>query len=671
MARLRRLLKRPRLRSEPLDVLSLREGRPGERVLIRDDADNRASAFDAARRPLRPVSAFALLFAPIAVLAILDLLCRLHLATLLELDHDPIARAAALRAAGLGVCKDLFFVLPAYAVFALAPRSATLRLTHVAFAAAIAILAGDVVYFYITLEHVEPVLFVNINRHSVVGMLTAWNALLVAVGAVALFALTRLNGSLLARARMGGPLRWAPGVVSALWVLAGLPLVRAAHAEMPPADRSLDRFLNETRNAYLEKVSDPIVGNLFAAIRASTRLESSLAQETVEAYTPEERAVLESLGLFGADAPGGDAAPAQVPEIRRIALLILESLPAAYLHHYNPRVPKEATRFLDGLLSRHPHSDRYYTSNMPSDWGLNSMFLSRLRPDWKGGRESLLSALRDALGFESYYVRGVSKHYGNELATYPRLFQMDHYYAFEELDDRYDVTWRSSWGFNNEVVYAEGIRILRENRDRRVFVALKTIDLHQPGPFQGFPREHLPEALQQRGVGLFNALYWADYCVRGFFEKLDGQGLFDEHTLVVVTSDHTPHPGVAYKEAVPPQEYQRLGRLPLIFVTRNPGALPALDPTAFASQVDLAPTLLALLGVRKPSGMVGRSLFDADARAFSVGVYRDTFYYGSETRSFTEDVSSEAAPATLRNRAIARWLRNLDASGESKRANAY
>ena len=45
-------------------------------------------------------------------------------------------------------------------------------------------------------------------------------------------------------------------------------------------------------------------------------------------------------------------------------------------------------------------------------------------------------------------------------------------------------------------------------------------------------------------MGLFNALAWADYCLRTFFEKLERNQLFDDHTLVVVTSDHTPHPGV-------------------------------------------------------------------------------------------------------------------------------
>ena len=455
------------------------------------DAGSMAPAPGAPRRSARPALACALLFAPVALLATLDFLCRLHLASLLELDHDPVTRAAAIRAAGFGVAKDLFFVLPAYALFALVPRVATLRLTHAAFGLAIAILAGDLVYFYITLEHVEPVLFVNINRHSILGTLTPWNALLVATGAVGLFALSRLNGRLLAGTETSPPWRGTPVLFAAAWIAAGVPLVGAASAEMPHSEGTLDRFLNQSRNAYLSKVSDPILGNLFAAVARATRIEQSLAQRPFEAYTPDERAVLEDLALLAADAP--ERGPAPAPEIRRIAILILESLPAAYLHHYNPRVPAEATPFVDGLLSRYPHSDRFFTSNMPSDWGLNSMFLSRLRPDWSGGRPSLLSVLRESLGFESYYVRGVSKHYGNELATYSRLFQMDHYFAFEELDERYDAPWRSSWGFNNEVVYQEGIRILRENRDRKVVVVLKTIDLHQPGPFQGFPREHLPE----------------------------------------------------------------------------------------------------------------------------------------------------------------------------------
>ena len=130
------------------------------------------------------------------------------------------------------------------------------------------------------------------------------------------------------------------------WIAAGVPLVGAASAEMPHSEGTLDRFLNQSRNAYLSKVSDPILGNLFAAVARATRIEQSLAQRPFEAYTPDERAVLEDLALLAADAP--ERGPAPAPKIRRIAILILESLPAAYLHHYNPRVPAEATPFVDG-----------------------------------------------------------------------------------------------------------------------------------------------------------------------------------------------------------------------------------------------------------------------------------------------------------------------------------
>lgn len=429
---------------------------------------------------------------------------------------------------------------------------------------------------------------------------------------------------------------------------------------VPLGERPLDQFLNKSRNAYLEKVSAPILANLVVAVAESRKIEAERERPHFEPYTAEELNILVELGLSSAPY----AAPAQHPDagFTRIVFLVLESLPAAFLHHYNPRVPAEATPVLDALLARYPHFDRFYTSNMPSDWGLNSMFLSRLRPDWSGGRPLLLSLLRDAKGFESYYVRGVSKHYGNEFVTYPRLFQMDHYYALEELSERYDEPWRSAWGLNNEVVYAEGLRILKEHRDRKVVVVLKTIDFHQPGPFQGVPHKYLPPALQRLDVGLYNALHWVDRCVGRLFDALKAEQLFDERTLVIVTSDHSPHPGLAYRELVSEGEYERLGRLPLIFVTPNTAALAALDTQGYASQLDLAPTVLALSGVDAPAGFQGRSLLGHDPTRYRVGVYRDTFYLGSSSGAFSEPVGEKDLSPTPRNRTIRKWLRNQDAA---------
>ncbi len=601
----------------------------------------------------------ALLMVPAVLFALADFACRLQLATLLELHHHEAARAAAFRSAASGAARDVLLVAPAYLAWALLPRPATRWLCHAVLGLAVAILAGDVVYFYFTFEHVEPVLFVNVNLLSVRGTVSPRIAALLGSGALALAVLLRGNAWLLEHSAPSSGSRLPASLVGVGCLAALAPLAIAATPELPPEERSVERFLNETRSAYVARVGEPILSNFFVSLARGLRIEEMEPPPVYTPYTAEERALLDGLQLRDASSGGGAPRPPRSPEIRRIVLLVLESLPAAYLHHYNPAVPAEATPFLDELLRRHPHLDNFYTSNTPSDWGLNSLLLSRLRPDWDGGRPSLLSVLREELGFESYYVRGVSKHYGNELETYPLLFQMDHYFALEELSQRYHAPWRSSWGMNNAVVYEEGIRILREKRDERVALVLKTIDLHQPGPFQGIPRKYLPEALQALDVGLFNALHWVDHCVRTFFEKLESEGLFDDHTLVVVTSDHTPHPGVEYKQTVPPEEYTRLGRLPLIFATREP--LQGLDTAGLASQIDLAPTILGLVGAPVPAGFAGRDLGDPDdARSVGVGVYRDRLYYRGTGGSFTEDVAEDSPVSTLRSRAIRKWLRNLD-----------
>jgi phosphoglycerol transferase MdoB-like AlkP superfamily enzyme len=167
--------------------------------------------------------------------------------------------------------------------------------------------------------------------------------------------------------------------------------------------------------------------------------------------------------------------------------------------------------------------------------------------------------------------------------------------------------------------------------------------------------------LQQRDVPVLNTLHWVDRCVRAFFEDLEERGLFNERTLVIVTSDHSPHPGATYRELVPRDDYRRLGRLPLIFVARDLTVLQDLDVDGFSSQVDLAPTILELLGVAAPPGFVGRSMIGRESERFRLGRYRDEFSYTSAKISFSETVAEDGESETLRNRAIRKWLHNQDA----------
>ena len=96
-------------------------------------------------------------------------------------------------------------------------------------------------------------------------------------------------------------------------------------------------------------------------------------------------------------------------------------------------------------------------------------------------------------------------------------------------------------------------------------------------------------------------MYWVDKTIQHFFEEASRQGLMDDRTLFIVTSDHNPHSGGEYKTLVTnPQDKQSVAPIPVIFISKNLAPLADLDESMYASQQDMAPTLLTLLGQPVP-----------------------------------------------------------------------
>ena len=61
--------------------------------------------------------------------------------------------------------------------------------------------------------------------------------------------------------------------------------------------------------------------------------------------------------------------------------------------------------------------------------------------------------------------------------------------------------------------------------------------------------------------------------------------------------------------------------IPLIFVSKNLLPLNNLRNNVFASQIDLAPTLLHLLGIEKPSLFMGRNLLEPRDKTYALGYF--------------------------------------------------
>jgi arylsulfatase A-like enzyme len=159
----------------------------------------------------------------------------------------------------------------------------------------------------------------------------------------------------------------------------------------------------------------------------------------------------------------------------------------------------------------------------------------------------------------------------------------------------------------------------------------------RPKRWQRTQGARLGELFGPEGVREYIRCYYAqvsmmDWCVGRILDELERLGLA-ERTAVVFTSDHGDmQGGHGMMDKTTGNFYEEIVRVPLLM--RFPGALPSgRTSDVLASSVDLAPTLLELLGAEPLPNAHGRSLrpFAQDAPADDRPVFaeRGRFQHGS------------------------------------------
>jgi phosphoglycerol transferase MdoB-like AlkP superfamily enzyme len=184
----------------------------------------------------------------------------------------------------------------------------------------------------------------------------------------------------------------------------------------------------------------------------------------------------------------------------------------------------------------------------------------------------------------------------------------------EQDFDRKD--WSSKWGAHDHVVLA---RLLSDTRTaaRPFFTALFTLSSHEPydvpmAPVIGGTSEE---------AHFLNAHVYADRSIGTFIANASREPWWDS-TLVVIIADHG-HP--LPKLPAPAGELaSQLYHIPMLWLG---GALAVRDTviTVVGSQVDVAPTLLAQLGLSHASYKWGKNLLATDVQPFAFFSYLDGF----------------------------------------------
>ena len=540
-----------------------------------------------------------------------------------------------------GINNNILLVLLAAMCYYKCPNLLMKSIYFVAYVFTALTLIFDAFYFWQTSMHVESVLFQNLNIYAVKGVLaTTSNILLAAiVGGIAIVLLLF---------QVPKPSKRKPNFVWSLLCVAmftiGLNLADKLilRGGMWCVEEIIGSYITieneKTRLIYRNMLSVPINLNFLSKALFDTDKMASAKHVEMRELTEKDKKTLHKLGI---DVPK-QAVKKIAAQYDRVVLLILESMHRDYINYYNENIPEKATPYMNQLVIRYPHMNRFYSSAVPTTQGLNATFRSHIimDKDIPGKGTPSLFRVAQAAGYKGIFMNASSQYYANELREYPEQFGMQEYIAKEQLE-KFGYTGASGWGYHNDVMYEHTLRVLEENRDKKLLLVTKTLDMHQPYPYTGYRWEEMPEGVRDNPNVTVRGVYWVDKTLEYFFKEAEKRGLMDERTLFLITSDHNPHSGGEYTKLVEKaNDKLSIAPIPLIFISKNLGPLDELRTNEYASQIDLAPTLLYLMGLEVPEKFMGRNLLQRARVPFALGYFGGKAFYWSDKKHFVDQMDN-------------------------------
>jgi len=186
------------------------------------------------------------------------------------------------------------------------------------------------------------------------------------------------------------------------------------------------------------------------------------------------------------------------------------------------------------------------------------------------------------------------------------------------MADRNDMpghehAWENAWGIDERVTTSAVLdwiaRQRREHPDRPFFATYNMAAGHHPYEYPGSPSgrwlDRNAETIAQRAT-----LHFADDRLRDIVDGLARQRLLDS-TLIAIVSDHGPGSGRAGLGRIRDASIYE-GSVHVPFVVSGPQLIRAAgddEPVSLPTgHIDVAPTLLGLLGIEPPATMKGRDL---------------------------------------------------------------
>ena len=285
-----------------------------------------------------------------------------------------------------------------------------------------------------------------------------------------------------------------------------------------------------------------------------------------------------------------------------VMLISVESLSAKFLTRFGEK--NDITPFMDRWFRQGLLFTNFYATGTRTARGLEAITLSIpptpgrsivKRPD-SSRMYSLGNVFRN-LGYDTAFLYGGRGFFDNMNA----FFSGNGYRIVDQscLRNR-EITFKNAWGVCDEDLYLRAIHEANQTyQDRKpFFFHIMTTSNHQPFTFPEGKIDLMPGE-GKGGSGRFGGVKYTDYALSQLIQQAKKQPWFED-TVFVVVADHCA--ASAGKVGLPVEKYH----IPLFIYA--PKHISPKEIHALSSQIDLAPTLLALLNISYESFFFGKNI---------------------------------------------------------------
>ncbi len=301
---------------------------------------------------------------------------------------------------------------------------------------------------------------------------------------------------------------------------------------------------------------------------------------------------------------------------RHIVLIEIESMSASFMGAYGGT--KNITPNLDELTRQGIWFANLYATGTRTVRGLEALSAalpplpgqSIVRQSNNSGLYTLGGMLRKK-SFEPMFMYGGYGVFDNMNAYFH-----GNGYAIKDRNDFSDANsaFATVWGVADELLFNEVLDQLDADTKSgtKRFLHIMTTSNHRPYTYPA-DRIDIPSKTGRDG-----AVKYTDWAIGNFLRQAREKPWFDD-TLFIIVADHNA--SVAGKQSLPPNKYL----IPAVLYA--PGMLSPEKKESMSSQIDIVPTVLAMLGIETDGVFFGQNLLggNTDERAFLVN-YQELGY---------------------------------------------